>query len=58
MALRSQEAAEAVDPVVRGGVARCTQKMSSKMALFVMRIVSTSAISSTLRRPRLCGMST
>ena len=32
--------------------------MSLKMALFVARIVSTSSVSSSFRRPRLCGMST
>ena len=38
--------------------ARWTQKMSSKMALFVARIVFTSSINSSRWRPRLCGMST
>jgi hypothetical protein len=56
--LRSEERAQTSDPVLGGAYARCTQKMSSKMALFVSRIVFTSDRSSALWRRRLCGMST
>jgi hypothetical protein len=52
LGLSVEQGPEAWMPSSAVTYARCTQKMSLKMALFVARMVSTSA-SRSLRRPRL-----
>ena len=56
--VRSQEAAEALDPVVGGGVGEVHPEDVVEDGVVRLADRVHVVISSTFRRPRLCGMST